>query len=134
MFDLDKMLHYKTFVGLLSSHLRDVSKIDGFYFEWLTEITQMLSQRDAKRLFVESYVKMLEKEGRLHKDFICFLCESEIKNKIALTRAFLPAHEKCVMSEGFVREKIELLFNEKKSLLFDDSEIEKLWRILNLGF
>jgi len=134
MFDLQKMLDYKIFVSLLNKHLFDVTKIDEFYFNWLIEITNMLDKRDSKRLFIESYVKLLEKEGRLHKDFKCFLCEEKIKNNIALTRAFLPAHEKCIMADGFENEKVELLFNEKKSLLFDDKEIERLWKIINLGF
>ncbi|QCI27579.1 recombination protein RecO [Caminibacter pacificus] len=134
MFDLDKMLHYKIFVSLLNKHLQDVSKIDPFYFNWLKDITDVLHERDPKRLFIESYVKMIEKEGRLHDDFVCFLCESKVNEKVALARAFLPAHEKCIMSEGFEKEKISLLFKEKKSLLLDDNEIERLWRILNLGF
>ena len=134
MFDLDKMLHYKMFVSLLNVHLQDVSRIDSFYFNWLKNITESLHVRDAKRLFVESYIKLLKKEGRLHNDFVCFLCEEKIDKKIALARAFLPAHERCVMSEGFDKEKVELLFNEEKSLLLDEKEIEKMWKIINLGF
>ena len=38
-----------------------------------------------------------------------------------------------IAKKGFEEEKIKLLFNEKKSLLFSDEEIEKLWRILELG-
>ena len=133
LFDINRMLFYKQFVNLLNNHLFDVTKIDKFYFELLGEITKQISKRDAKRFLIESYVKLLEKEGRLHKDNICFLCERKIENNIAFARAFLPAHEKCVLANGFSKEKIALLFNEKKSLLFSDSEIEKLWQIMNLG-
>jgi len=133
LFDREKMLYFKMYVGLLNKHLIDVGVVDSFYYDMLFEITQKLHLRDAKRLIIESYVKLLEKEGRLHKDFECFLCERKIDRKVALARAFLPAHEKCVMSEGFEKEKLELLFNEKKSLLLDDSEIERLFKILNLG-
>ena len=133
LFDVEKMINFKNFISLLNNHLSDVTKIDSFYFDLLQNITQNLSNRDAKRFLIESYVKLLEKEGRLHKDNICFLCERKIGDNIALARAFLPAHEKCVLSDGFSKEKIELLFNEKKSLLFSDSEIEKLWQIMNLG-
>ena len=131
--DINRMIVYKQFINLLNAHLFDVTKIDEFYFNLLQDITKELSKREPKRLLIESYVKLLEKEGRLHKNNICFLCERKIKNNIALARAFLPAHEKCVLSDGFSKEKIELLFNEKKSLLFSDSEIEKLWQIMNLG-
>jgi recombinational DNA repair protein (RecF pathway) len=134
MYDLDKMLNYKLFVSLLNKHLFDVTKIDPFYYNWLYDITQMLDKRDAKRLFVESYVKLLKKEGRLHNDFVCFICERVVEDKIALARAFLPAHEKCIMSDGFDKEKIKLLFDEEKSLLLSDDEINRLWKIINLGF
>jgi len=134
MFDLEKMIVYKRFVGLLNKHLTDVTKIDSFYYKMLLEINKKLEKRDAKRLIIESYIKMLEKEGRLHKDKICFLCEKKVDKKIALARAFLPAHEKCVMSEGFDEDKIDLLFKEKKSLLFSEKEIDRLFRILEMGF
>ncbi|GAB6045502.1 recombination protein RecO [Caminibacter profundus] len=134
LFDLKRLLYYKNFISLLEKHLFDVTKLDSFYYELLQEITQKISKRDAKRLLIESYVKLLEKEGRLHKEKICFLCENQITNKIALARAFLPAHENCIYENGFCQEKIDLLFNEKKSLLFSDNEIEKLWKIINLGF
>ena len=133
LFDVNRMIVYKQFVNLLNNHLFDVTRVDKFYFELLQNITQNISKRDAKRFLIESYVKLLEKEGRLHKDNICFLCERKIENDIALARVFLPAHEKCVLGKGFSKEKIALLFNEKKSLLFSDSEIEKLWQIMNLG-
>jgi recombinational DNA repair protein (RecF pathway) len=133
MFDLEKMLDYKMFINLLHKHLFDVTKIDDFYFNMLLDITNNLHQRSAKRLLIESYVKLLEKEGRLHKDLECFVCERKVEKKVALARAFLPAHEKCIMSEGFEEEKIKMLFNEKKSLLLDESEIQRLWKILNLG-
>ena len=133
LFDIDKMLNFKTFVGLLNKHLNDVTKVDEFYYNLLLEITKLMENRDSKRLLIESYVRLLEKEGRLHKEFECFLCENKIEGKVALARAFLPAHEKCILSEGFEKDKLNLLFNENKTLLFSDEEIERLWKIMNLG-
>ena len=134
LFDIEKMLNFKIFVALMNKHLSDVTKIDEFYYNLLLEITQYMKNRDSKRLLIESYVKLLEKEGRLHKDFICFLCERKIEKNIALARAFLPAHEKCIYESGFSKEKIKELFENKKSILFDDNEIDRLWKIMNLGF
>ena len=134
LFDIEKMLNYKIFVSILNKHLSDVTKIDDFYYNLLIDIINNMEKRNAKRLLLESYVKLLEKEGRLHKDFICFLCEKEIKENIALARAFLPAHEKCIYEKGFNKEKIKELFVNKKTLLFSDKEIERLWKIMNLGF
>ncbi|NPA10783.1 MAG: recombination protein RecO [Epsilonproteobacteria bacterium] len=133
LFERDKLIDFKNFVGLLDRHLVDVTKVDSFYYDMLEEISKKINKRDSKRLLIESYVKLLEKEGRLYKDEKCFLCERHIEDKIALSRAYLPAHPKCVMDEGFEKDKIRLLFEEKKSLLLSDEEIEKLWRILDLG-
>ena len=133
LFDLEKMLDFKIFISLLNSHLSDVTKIDDFYYNLLIEITNEMKNRDSKRLLIESYVKLLEKEGRLHKEFECFLCEQKVNGNIALARAFLPAHERCIYEEGFEKEKIKELFENKKSVLLSDEEILKLWKILNLG-
>ena len=134
LFDIEKMLNYKIFVFLLNKHLSDVTKIDEFYYNLLEEITKNLDKRESKRFLIESYVKLLEKEGRLHKDLVCFLCERKITKKVSLARAFLPAHEKCIYEEGFDEGKIKDLFENKKTLLFNDLEIERLWKIMNLGF
>ena len=133
LFDMQKTIYFKEYIRLLNRHFTDVSRVDGFYYDSLYEMCENLHQRDVKRAIIEHYVKLLEKEGRLHNDFVCFLCERKIENKTALARSFLPAHEKCVMGGGFEREKIKILFDEKKTLLFSDAEIEQLWKILELG-
>jgi recombinational DNA repair protein (RecF pathway) len=129
----EKLLYFKEYVRLLNNHFIDVSKVDSFYYETLFKLAKDLNERDAKRAIIEHYVTLIEKEGRLYKEKICFFCEKPIKNKIALARSFLPAHEKCIYSTGFNKNKIELLFNEKKTILFDNSEIDRLWKILNKG-
>ena len=134
LLDLEKMLHFKTFIKLLNNHLSDVSYIDSFYYNLLVDIIENMKSRDSKRLLIESYTKLLEKEGRLHKSFECFLCEKKINEDISLARAFLPAHKECIYDSGFNINKIKELFFKKKSLLFNDEEIEKLWNIMNLGF
>ncbi len=134
LFNLEKMLNYKIFINLLNTHLNDITKIDNFYYNLLLKITNSMQERNSKRLLIESYINLLEKEGRLHKDFICFLCENKIYKKVALARGFLPAHEKCIYDKGFSEKKLIELFENKKTILFNDEEIEKLWKIMNLGF
>jgi hypothetical protein len=133
LFDMQKTLFFKEYIRLLHKHFIDVSRVDEFYYNSLYKLCEHLDKRDVKRAIIEHYVLLLQKEGRLHNDFICFLCEKKIEKKVTLARSFLPAHEKCTMADGFEEEKIKLLFNEKKSLLFSDEEIERLWRILELG-
>jgi len=133
LFDMEKTLYFKEYISLLNKHFMDVSRVDTFYYDSLLKLCENLSERDVKRAVIEHYVTLLEKEGRLHNDFVCFLCERRVDEKIALARSFLPAHEKCIMSEGFDKEKLDILFNKKKTLLFNDEEIERLWRILEMG-
>ncbi|GAX87641.1 conserved hypothetical protein [Lebetimonas natsushimae] len=133
LFEREKVIYFNEYIRLLNAHFIDVSRVDSFYYESLYKLAKTLHERDVKRAVIEHYVSLLEKEGRLHRDKICFLCEKKIENKIALARSFLPAHEKCIYSAGFDEEKIDTLFNEKKTILFSDEEIEKLWKILNLG-
>ena len=133
LFNLEKTLYFKEYIRLLNFHFIDVSKIDNFYYNSLINLCKTLSERDAKRAIIEHYVKLLQKEGRLHKDLVCFLCERKVDREVALARSFLPAHPNCIMDKGFEEEKIKLLFNEKKSLLFSNEEINKLWKILELG-
>ena len=133
LFEREKVLFFNEYIRLLNAHFIDVSKVDKFYYESLYNLAKNLDKRNVKRAIIEHYVTLLEKEGRLHKDKICFLCERQVKGKIALARSFLPAHERCIYSIGFDEEKIDILFNEKKTILFSDDEIEKLWKILMLG-
>ncbi|WP_024789467.1 recombination protein RecO [Lebetimonas sp. JH292] len=133
LFEREKLFYFKEYVRLLNIHFTDVSRVDNFYYDSLFRLAESLHQRDAKRAIIEHYVGLLEKEGRLYKDKNCFLCEKKVGKKIALARSFLVAHEKCIMSDGFDAEKIDILFNEKKTILFNDEEIEKLWKILSLG-
>ena len=133
LFYREKTLFFKIYVNLLYKHLFDVGSVDNFYFDSLLNLCKNLHQRDAKRAIIEHYVSLLEKEGRLHKDFNCFLCEKKVENRVAFARSFLVAHEKCVMSNGFDEGKVKELFFEKRTILFSDEEINRLWQILNLG-
>ena len=133
LFDLQKTLYFKEYIRLLNFHFMDVSQVDDFYYNSLINLCKTLSERDTKRAIIEHYVKLLQKEGRLHKDLVCFLCERKVDREIALARSFLPAHPNCIIDKGFEEEKIKLLFNEKKSLLFSNEEINKLWKVLELG-
>ena len=133
LFEPHLVIFYNQFINLLSNHLVDVTKVDDFYYNLVLNILEEIKIREPKRVLIENYVKLLEKEGRLHREFECFLCERKIEGNVVLARAFLPAHENCIYSAGFEKEKLKVLFNEKKSLLLDDSEIDRLYQILNLG-
>lgn len=131
--DRKKLIIWQQFIRLFYGHLKDAEIIDKFYFDILQNCTKKISKQNPKRVILESYIQILEFEGRLHKEEFCFLCENHIEDKIALVRAFLPAHEKCVHKNGFDSKKIWKLFKTKKSIELDDDEVQRLYAIILEG-
>jgi len=132
LFDINKMIIWQNFIKLFNEHFFEVEEVESFYFEMLMDIVNNFD-RNPKRVLVENYIKLLEFEGRLHNEFECFLCEKIIQNRVNLARGYLTACEKCIPRKGFDKEKIKILFNDKKTLLFNDKEVEELYNILMLG-
>ena len=90
-------------------------------------------KQNALRAICESYISLLEFEGRLHNDFECLLCENIIIEDVSLVRGFLPVHGSCTHSKVFEMKKMKDLFVEKKIISFNDEEVEYLWHILLQG-
>jgi len=132
LLDTHKMIIWQNFIKLLNNHFFEIEEIESFYFELLNNIIKEFD-RNPKRVLVENYIKLLSFEGRLHSDFECFLCEKEITNRVNLTRAYLTACTKCIPKNGFEIKKIKTLFEEKKTILLNDKEINSLYQILMLG-
>ncbi len=130
----DRMLIWQPFVKLFFLHLKDVDEIHEFYFNLLEECSSIWHLQNPKRVAIETYIKLLEYEGRLHDEFICFNCEEPINEDLSLIRGFMPAHEKCVWTNPFNRLHIEDLFKTKSSMLMSDEDIDRLWKIMLEGF
>lgn len=135
LLDRDRLLYWQGFIRLFYNHLKDLEEVNKFYFEILDQAAIKIGKQNPKRVFLESYAEILEFEGRLHKEEICFLCNEKINGeKIALVRAFLPAHEKCVNKNGFYKKQIYEFYKTKSSINISDEEIDLLYEILKDGF
>ncbi len=134
MLQREKFYIWQQFLQLLHKHLRDVNEIGDFYFNMLEKMTVYLEKEDPKRVVIESYISLLDYEGRLHNEFQCFICSNFIEEKVALVRAYLPACQNCINKRGFEKNKIYTLFEEKNSILLEDDEIEELYSIILEGF
>ncbi|MFK5880755.1 MAG: recombination protein RecO [Sulfurospirillum sp.] len=132
--DREKMYIWQQFIKLFYQHLKDVDDIDDFYFNLIEKSYWLWDKQNSKRVAIERYIELLEYEGRLHDDFICFECENRIKNEVSLIRAFLTAHKECVYTSSFKALHVEELLKNKSTLFFDNSDIEKLWMIVCEGF
>ncbi|MDR2151764.1 MAG: recombination protein RecO [Helicobacteraceae bacterium] len=134
IFALSKVRYWQIFARLLYRHLSGADEIDDFYFSLLERAALKLSAQNPKRVLIEAACELWEREGRLHSDLKCLICERRIEDSlVALTHCLTPAHGECVYKEGFDREALIRLFETKETILFDDKEIDRLWRIVEEG-
>ncbi len=125
---------WQDFCALFYRHLKDADELDEFYFELLESASKNWNRQNPKRVAVESYIKLLRYEGRLHKEFECFLCSAPIiEDDISLIRAFLPTHKECTHTFGIKKSALVELFENDSTLFLNDKEIERLWYILLEG-
>ncbi len=133
MFQSNIFFTWQHFIKLLFRHLKDVVELDPFYFDLLESSANKLGKQNPKRVVIESYLELLEHEGRLHDDFVCFICEERIENNLTLTRSFLPAHKECAFGREFALIKIVKFFATKSTIEMSDDEVDALWRVLQEG-
>lgn len=131
--DREKLYCWQRFIKLFYPHFKEVNTLDSFYFELLNHTVHKMIKQNPKRAIIESYIKLLEYEGRLHTQFECLLCEQKIEHNISLIRSFLPAHASCSYSKKFEYTQIEELFLENSLINFEEVEVEYLWNILLQG-
>jgi len=124
---------WQSFLSLFHKHLKDAEGIGSFYFDVIENASKEWSKQNPKRVAIEAYVKILEHEGRLHKELNCFLCSMPIKDDVSLIRAYLPTHETCSHTLTIGRTALKELFKNKSSLFLSDKEVDRLWNILLEG-
>jgi len=124
---------WQDFLALFFKHLKDAEDIGTFYFDILDKASQNWNKQNPKRIAIESYVKLLEHEGRLHRDMHCFLCSRKIEEKVSLIRAYLPTHEECSHTYPINIKALNELYENKSSLFLNDKEIDRLWSVLMEG-
>ncbi len=134
IYDREKMLLWQRFIKNFKIHLKDIEKIDPFYFNIIFESAKKWEKENPKRVICESYIKMLHFEGRIHPLNQCYICQKEIINEVAFMHALLPAHPECINSFGFNKKIIETLFSSKSTIYLDDNIIEALYPIILKGF
>ncbi len=129
-----RMRIWQEFCLLLGKHLRDATEVDEFYFALLEESSSKWEVQNPKRIAIEAYIKILEHEGRLHKEKVCFLCSLKIDKNISLVRSFLPTHKECSHSFSIDESNFYELMNNQTTLFLSNAEIDQLWIVLTQGF
>lgn len=134
--DYERVYAWQKFVGLLERHLSEVEEVEEFYFNLLQKSTLHLERQNALRVLIESYVALLAYEGRLlrQEQDRCFLCDGVLDSHIAIAQSFLFAHPHCVNGATMQKNLALEFLRTQKSLHLEESEVEKLWKVLCLGF
>lgn len=133
LYDKNKLLLWHNFIKKFEPHLRDTEEIDSFYYDLLLHAAKRWDKQSPKRIVVESYIKLLDFEGRLYPDENCFICEQRIEDEIALMQAFKPAHPKCIYSPALPTKMILDFFKSKKTVFLEDYEVDYLYHIVMKG-
>ena len=124
---------WQQFTALFYAHLRESEDTGSFYFELLDQAASAWGQQNPKRIAVESYVKLLEYEGRLHQELNCFFCDAAILKEVSLIRSYLPAHPNCAHTLSIEQKGLRELFDNKSTLFLSDKEVDRLWLVLMEG-
>jgi hypothetical protein len=133
MSQYERLRLWQQFITLFHPHLKDSESIGEFYFALLNDASLRWKDQNPKRVAIESYVRLLDHEGRLHRELNCFFCDLSIEEDISLIRAFLPAHTNCSHTLSINPKGLEWLYTHASTLFLDDKEIERLWYVLNEG-
>ncbi len=131
--DRHRLILWQHYIALFYNHLKEADDIGTFYFDLLDESAQKWEKQNPKRVAVESYIKLLQHEGRLHTQPYCFLCSQKITTSIALIRAYLPTHPHCSRRNGITPSSLNELYTKNSSLFLTDKEIDMLWDTLMEG-
>ena len=133
LFDRNRLMLWHNFIQKFEPHLKDADEVDPFYFDLLLDAAKKWGRQNPKRIICESYIKMLDFEGRLYPDEHCYICEGRIEEEIALMQAFKPAHPHCIYAPALPTKKILDFFKSKKATFLDDFEVEILYTIVMKG-
>ena len=128
-----KLRTWQQFITLFFPHLKESEDTDDFYFKLLDTAAERWAKQNPKRIAVESYVKLLEHEGRLHKELNCFFCDESINKDVSIIRSFLPAHPNCSHTLSINNSGLMELFENGSTLFLSDKEVDSLWLVLLEG-
>lgn len=133
IYDSKRLRLWQDFTALFYKHLKDVEELDSFYFDLLEHASKEWDKKNPKRVAIETYIKLLEQEGRLHKELYCFLCSKKIEGKVSLIRAYLPTHQECTHTLSIEQNAFHELFENRSTLFMNDKEVDRLWLVLLEG-
>jgi recombinational DNA repair protein (RecF pathway) len=133
LFDRNRLLLWHNFIQKFEPHLKDTDEIEPFYFNLLLDAAKRWEKQNPKRIICESYIRLLDFEGRLYPEENCYICEGRIEEEIALMQAFKPAHPHCIYAPSLPTKKILDFFRSKKTVFMENDEVDLLFETVMKG-
>jgi len=125
-------LQWENFFQFLAFHFRGISTISPFYYRKLVAMGEELGVRPSLRVLVEGLFEIFQFEGILPPIGKCGRCGLPTGERVALEKNTLHwCHPDCLPSTPhFFSPALGELYLYRKTLLFSQGELEKLWFFL----
>jgi recombinational DNA repair protein (RecF pathway) len=134
LYDKNRLLIWHNFIQRFDKHLQDTEEIEIFYYNLLLDAAKKWNKQNPKRIICESYLNLLQTEGRLYPLENCYICEGKLNDSISLMQGFKPAHPNCIYSPSLPTTQLHTLFETQQTIHLDDNEVEYLYSIIMKGF
>ena len=133
LYDHNRLQLWHNFINLLAPHLKDSDIVEPFYYDLLLQSAQRWHKQNPKRIICDSFVSILNYEGRVHTEDYCYICEEPLIGSISLMRAFIPTHSYCISGVSINKEKFFEFLKSGSSINYEDDEIELLYSVVMRG-
>jgi len=131
--DSSRVYCWQNFIKLFYAHFYDLECIDRFYISLLDECVVKITRQNPKRAILETYVKLLQHEGRISFYDECLLCGLAVTGDISLVRGFKQTHESCSYEKSIDRDAVRELLENSSTIMLDDEQCDRLWQVLMQG-
>jgi len=105
LYDREKLMLWHQFIAIFDRHFFDIDTVESFYFDTLLEAAKRWERQSAKRLIVETFLKILHYEGRLQNPNSCVICNAQIEQECSFIKGFLPTHPSCSKGVAVAKEE-----------------------------
>ena len=129
----NRLMLWHQFIKLFEPHLRDTEELDSFYFDLLLKAARKWDKQNPKRIICESYLALLQHEGRHYPVETCYICEKELEGSISLMATFKPVHPECIYTSAIPKEKIKHFFKNGKTTYLNDAEVDQVYTVVLKG-
>jgi len=128
-----RVLIWHQFTRALYIHLKEVEEVDAFYYNLLLKSAKKINRQNPKRVLCESYLELLEYEGRIYNNESCYICQSPLGYQVSLMQGYKLTHPECIFSTHIHKKSMIEAFKSKSTIHLDDIEVDYLFSVVQRG-